>query len=135
MLGPVDPQLGEYAAASILAAVSQKDVNETDDKTLILADVARKAQVQVRQFVSGLLRRQLDDTRAEEPSVEYLPIPYGDRSTERREPSRRVPEPETGAERFRASPHAASTDECGRRWPCSITICHDLSSLTYINNR
>lgn len=66
VLGPVDPQLGEYAAASILAAVSQKDANETDDKTLILADVARKAQSQVHEFVSGLLRHQLDDTRAEE---------------------------------------------------------------------
>jgi ClpP class serine protease len=66
VLGPVDPQLGEYPAASILTAVSQKDANETDDKTLILADVARKAQAQVRQFVSELLRRQMDDTRAEE---------------------------------------------------------------------
>ena len=56
MLGPVDPQLGEYPAASILTAVGQKDPKETDDKTLILADVARKAQVQVRQFVNELLR-------------------------------------------------------------------------------
>jgi membrane-bound ClpP family serine protease len=36
VLGPVDPQLGEYAAPSILAAVSQKDANETDDKTFPL---------------------------------------------------------------------------------------------------
>jgi ClpP class serine protease len=66
VLGPVDPQLGEYAAASILAAVGQKDANETDDKTLILADVARKAQAQVREFVCGLLRRRMDDARAGE---------------------------------------------------------------------
>jgi ClpP class serine protease len=66
VLGPVDPQLGEYPAASILAAVGQKDPNETDDKTLILADVARKAQAQVREFVTELLRRQFDDARAEE---------------------------------------------------------------------
>jgi ClpP class serine protease len=66
VLGPVDPQLGEYPAASILTAVGQKDPNETDDKTLILADVARKAQVQVRQFVNELLRRQLADQRAAE---------------------------------------------------------------------
>jgi ClpP class serine protease len=66
VLGPVDPQLGEYAAASILAAVSQKDANEADDKTLILADVARKAQAQVREFVCELLRRRMDETRAQE---------------------------------------------------------------------
>ncbi len=52
VLGPVDPQVGDLPAASILAAVDKKDVNETDDRTLILADVARKAQAQVRQSVS-----------------------------------------------------------------------------------
>jgi ClpP class serine protease len=31
VLGPVDPQLGEYASASILAAVARKDVNEVDE--------------------------------------------------------------------------------------------------------
>jgi ClpP class serine protease len=55
VLGPVDPQIGRYAAASILAAVEGKDVNEVDDETLIMADVARKARDQVRAFVLGLL--------------------------------------------------------------------------------
>jgi ClpP class serine protease len=66
VLGPIDPQLGEYPAASILHAVGQKDPNEVDDKTLILADVSRKAQGQVRDFAAGLLRRQLPDERADE---------------------------------------------------------------------
>jgi ClpP class serine protease len=66
VLGPVDPQLGEYPAASILTAVAQKDHNRTDDKTLILADVARKAQGQVRDFVTELLRRQFADSHAVE---------------------------------------------------------------------
>ena len=35
VLGPVDPQLGEYPAASILKAVAKKPVAETEDKTLI----------------------------------------------------------------------------------------------------
>ena len=34
VLGPVDPQLGEYPAASILKAVAKKPVAETEDKTL-----------------------------------------------------------------------------------------------------
>jgi ClpP class serine protease len=80
VLGPVDPQLGEYAAASILAAVSQKDANETDDKTLILPD-------QVRQ-----LMRLYPQPRNRRPSVEYLPIPHNDRRpAECREHTRRMP--------------------------------------------
>lgn len=56
VLGPVDPQIGQYAAASILAAVDRKtDINKVDDQTLILADVSRKARDQVQDFVYGLL--------------------------------------------------------------------------------
>ncbi|MDQ1630015.1 MAG: hypothetical protein QOI54_3759 [Actinomycetota bacterium] len=66
VLGPIDPQLGEYPAASILAAVAQKDANEIDDKTLILADISRKAQGQVRTFAGGLLRRHMPDQQADE---------------------------------------------------------------------
>lgn len=55
VLGPVDPQIGKHAAASILAAVERKDVNEVDDETLIMADMAGKARDQVRAFVVGLL--------------------------------------------------------------------------------
>ncbi len=47
VLGPVDPQLGDTAAASVLKVVEEKDVNKIDDRTLILADVARKALKQV----------------------------------------------------------------------------------------
>jgi ClpP class serine protease len=49
VLGPVDPQLGEYPAVSILRVLEQKDRNEIDDRTLILADMAEKAMKQVQQ--------------------------------------------------------------------------------------
>jgi ClpP class serine protease len=55
VLGPVDPQLGEYPAASILRAAHQKPVAEVDDKTLILADQAEKAIAQMRSEVGELL--------------------------------------------------------------------------------
>lgn len=55
VLGPVDPQLGEYPAASLLAAVEKKPVADVDDRTLILADVARKAVQQSRDVVRDLL--------------------------------------------------------------------------------
>jgi ClpP class serine protease len=55
VLGPVDPQLGQYPAASIIKAVEQKDVNKVDDQTLILADMSRKAIRQVRQTLIDIM--------------------------------------------------------------------------------
>jgi ClpP class serine protease len=66
VLGPVDPQIGEYPAASILAAIDRKDVNELDDKTLILGDVSRKAQQQVKSFVEQILAPHVKPERAGE---------------------------------------------------------------------
>ncbi len=65
VLGPVDPQLGDYPAASILKAVEQKDVNEVDDKTLILADIARKAIAQVKARAKAILAEHLSEEQAE----------------------------------------------------------------------
>ncbi|MGA8056118.1 MAG: hypothetical protein WCA12_20055 [Burkholderiales bacterium] len=68
VLGPVDPQLGNAPAASILKAVEQKPVERISDQTLILADVARKAQNQVREVVTELLAesKQVPHERAPE---------------------------------------------------------------------
>ncbi len=55
VLGPVDPQLGEYPAAAIVDVVEAKPIGELDDRTLILANVARKALRQVRANVIEVL--------------------------------------------------------------------------------
>jgi ClpP class serine protease len=55
VLGPVDPQLGNVAAASILKVVEAKPLDKIDDQTLVTADVARKAMTQVQGFVRSLL--------------------------------------------------------------------------------
>lgn len=65
VLGPVDPQLGEYPAASILKAVARKPVAEIDDKTLILADQAEKALAQVCESVRELLAAKCPPEKAE----------------------------------------------------------------------
>ncbi len=71
VLGPVDPQLGQYPAASIVKVLEQKDINKVDDQTLIMADVAKKALKQVWDTVYHLvtgrggseeLARKLADT-------------------------------------------------------------------------
>ena len=66
VLGPVDPQVGEYPAVSILKAVEQKSIDEVDDKTLILADVARKAIDQVRARAQSILGEHLPEEQAQE---------------------------------------------------------------------
>jgi ClpP class serine protease len=66
VLGPVDPQLGQYPAASILRVLEQKPIAEIDDQTLIMADVARKALIQVKHTVAGLLRKHFDEQKSEE---------------------------------------------------------------------
>lgn len=65
VLGPVDPQVGPYPAASVLAAVARKNVNEVDDQTLILADLAEKAIAQVQAAVKTLLADHMDERAAE----------------------------------------------------------------------
>lgn len=55
VLGPVDPQLGNFPAASILKVVEEKPISEIDDQTLIMADLSRKAIRQVQRFVRTLL--------------------------------------------------------------------------------
>src|ERR1700682_1930005 len=66
VLGPVDPQLGEYPAASIIKAVHQKPVAEVDDKTLILADQAEKALVQMQYQVTEFLEDKFPGEKASE---------------------------------------------------------------------
>ncbi|PMQ02492.1 MAG: hypothetical protein CBR30_02310 [Dictyoglomus sp. NZ13-RE01] len=71
VLGPVDPQLGEYPAASILSAVNKKGIDKVEDKTLILADIAEKAMNQVKNAVYELLR---NNNMSEEKAMEIAEI-------------------------------------------------------------
>src|SRR6202044_1881766 len=65
VLGPIDPQLGQSPAASLVKVIEKKPVAEIDDQTLIRADIGRKAIAQVKQAAAGLLQRTLPSDRAE----------------------------------------------------------------------
>jgi len=65
VLGPVDPQIGNYPAASILSVVSRKSVDRLDDRTLIMADIAEKAIAQVKGAVKQLLQEHMSEPEAE----------------------------------------------------------------------
>ncbi len=64
VLGPVDPQIGQYPAASILRVIKEKDLKDIDDNTLILADISRKAIHQVENTVYNLLVDELPEEKA-----------------------------------------------------------------------
>jgi len=64
VLGPVDPQIGQTPAVSILEAVREKGPKNVDDKTLILADTATKAIRQIKEFLFYLLRQKMDEEKA-----------------------------------------------------------------------
>jgi ClpP class serine protease len=64
VLGPIDPQLNQLPAASILKVVEEKPMARIDDETLIMADVGRKAIGQVKQAASELLERRLSAEQA-----------------------------------------------------------------------
>jgi ClpP class serine protease len=66
VLGPVDPQVGQFPAASLLRAVARKPAAEVDDATLILADQAEKAIAEVRNSVLELLAEKFPPEKAEE---------------------------------------------------------------------
>ena len=66
VLGPVDPQVGEYPAVSLIRVIREKDANELDDRTLILADVARTALGQIQQLIGELLRDRMAPDKARE---------------------------------------------------------------------
>jgi ClpP class serine protease len=65
VLGPIDPQLGESPAVSLVKVVEQKPIAEIDDETLVKADVARKAIAQVQQSASDILKRRLPPDQAD----------------------------------------------------------------------
>jgi len=66
VLGPVDPQLGQYPAASILKAVARKPIEKVKDDTLILADQAEKAMSQVCESVREFLKTKSPPGKADE---------------------------------------------------------------------
>jgi len=64
VLGPIDPQIGELPAASLLSVVEQKGADHIDDQTLVLVDVARKALAQMQLTVERILSKHLAPDRA-----------------------------------------------------------------------
>ncbi|HEY9617562.1 MAG TPA: hypothetical protein V6C64_12005 [Microcoleaceae cyanobacterium] len=72
VLGPVDPQLGNVPAASVLKVVAEKPISEIDDQTLITADIADKAIRQVQKFVRTLLEDTIPQQKIQPENIDRI---------------------------------------------------------------
>ncbi len=66
VLGPVDPQLGQFPAASVARVLREKPLERIDDQTIIMADVAEKALRQMKQNLKDLLEGKFSPSKVEE---------------------------------------------------------------------
>jgi ClpP class serine protease len=69
VLGPVDPQIGDMPAASIVKLLDFKRPQQISDEMLILADMAAKARIQVAAFVTEVLLKRLPKENAAKLAV------------------------------------------------------------------
>ena len=79
VLGPLDPQLGQFPAPSIVRAVREKlqhDRTSVKDETLILADVAEKALFQMRETIERILKLKGHDTEKAKKIADLLTSGY-----------------------------------------------------------
>ncbi|MEF3254198.1 MAG: ATP-dependent Clp protease proteolytic subunit [Deferribacterales bacterium] len=69
VIGPLDPQLGQYPAVSILNTVNKKPLSDIDDNTLILADQAERAVNQMKKTVSEILKNNPNNYTEEQIDI------------------------------------------------------------------
>ena len=69
VLGPVDPQLadstGAYAASSIIKVVEEKPIEKISDRTLMMAEEAKKAQAQMKDLIREIMKGKCGEANTE----------------------------------------------------------------------
>ncbi len=69
VLGPVDPQIAGVPAAAILRVLELKKPDRIDDQTIMMADIASKARIQVASFIAEILFKHMPKDKATELAV------------------------------------------------------------------
>ncbi|MEM8936299.1 MAG: hypothetical protein AAGC77_07825 [Pseudomonadota bacterium] len=64
VLGPIDPQIGGLPAASVVRVAQEKPIQNTDDYTLVLADIGVMAINQLQSAARELLSGTVSDNAA-----------------------------------------------------------------------
>ncbi|MEX6634131.1 SDH family Clp fold serine proteinase [Hyphococcus lacteus] len=86
VLGPIDPQIGGLPAASVVRVAAEKPIQNTDDYTLVLADVGAMAINQLEKIARELLTGTVSENAAVSISQQLssgrwthdYPIAYGE---------------------------------------------------------
>ncbi len=79
VLGPLDPQLGQFPAPSIVKAVREKlqgGKANVKDETLILADIAEKALHQMKETIERILKQKGHDEEKARKIADLLTSGY-----------------------------------------------------------
>jgi ClpP class serine protease len=64
ILGALDPTVGRFPAASVVAVTKSKEAAELDDENFLLVEQARKAVQQMKSMVHALLEKRMPHERA-----------------------------------------------------------------------
>ncbi|WP_428408409.1 SDH family Clp fold serine proteinase [Hyphococcus sp.] len=64
VLGPIDPQIGNIAAASLLKVLEDKPIAEIEDSTVAMADLGRKAIKQIVEAATQFLKDRMSEEEA-----------------------------------------------------------------------
>ncbi|NJD53034.1 MAG: hypothetical protein FIB07_09235 [Candidatus Methanoperedens sp.] len=66
VLGPVDPQIKDIPAGSLISLLNKKQMENISDENIILSDIAKKSLVRVIKLVEWLLEDRLERKKAQE---------------------------------------------------------------------
>ncbi len=69
VLGPVDPQIGQHPAVSLLKLIEAKPIEKVSDETLIYADIAKKSIKQVDGLLQTLLKDHVPEVKVKEEDI------------------------------------------------------------------
>lgn len=72
VLGPVDPQIGQHPAVSILRLAQTKSSEQISDEMLIYADIARKSIKQMDALLQKILRDHIPAVKVDPNDIEGI---------------------------------------------------------------
>jgi len=66
VLGPVDPQIKDIPAGSLISLLNKKPIGTISDENIMLSDIARKSLVRVIKLVEWLLEDRMEREKAQD---------------------------------------------------------------------
>lgn len=71
VMGPLDPQIDGLPSSSLVSLLERKPIQAIEDKTIVLADIAKLSIAEIQEFIRWLLKRRMKAKDAKN-LAEYL---------------------------------------------------------------